>query len=128
MYRARERKVLLLVKGRRLVEARRSSSRERRVLGKGTTGSFALTVRAGRVARLAAEGTSDRESARLSQGPRGTDLGGLRATAGDRDNAARAYEREGGDRGARDGHCGRDRGNTTPSCCARSAVEVRIAL
>jgi len=80
MYRARERKVLLVVKGRRLVEARRSSSRERRVLGKGTTGSFALTVRAGRVAHLAAEGTSDRESARLSQGPRGTDLGGLRAT------------------------------------------------
>jgi hypothetical protein len=63
-----------------LVEARRSSSRERRVLGKGTTGSFALTVRAGRVTHLAAEGTSDRESARLSQGPRGTDLGGLRAT------------------------------------------------
>jgi len=31
----------------------------------------------------AMEGTSDRESARLSQGPRGTDLGGLRVTARD---------------------------------------------
>jgi len=46
---ARERKALLVVKGRRLVEARRSSSRERCAIDQGTAGSFAF--RCGRVAR-----------------------------------------------------------------------------
>jgi len=125
--RARERRVSLLVKGRRLVGVRRSSSRERCAIDQGT--SVRPYFGAGGLdGRLAMEGTSDRESARLSQGPRGTGLGGLRAEAGGRENAASRRERGGGDRGVRDGHCDRDRGKTTPSQSARSAVEVGVAL
>jgi len=49
MHRARERKVLLLVKRGRLIEARRSSSRERRAIDQDAVGSSAF--RCGRVAR-----------------------------------------------------------------------------
>jgi len=73
-------------------------------------------VRAGCAVPLATEGTSDRESARLSQGPRGTGLGGFEAKATMIATARlRAHERRGGDRGARDGHCDRARGEIKPS-------------
>jgi len=67
-----------VAKGGRILEARRSSSRERRVFEEGCAISFVL--RHGRDARrrLPAEGTLDRQSARLSRGPRRTGLGDLR--------------------------------------------------
>jgi len=114
-YEARERDVLLLVKGRRLVEARRSSSRERRVLYEGTAGPFRISVRAGCATHLTTEGTPDRESVRLSRGPRGTGLGGLRVTEHGFAKATRApNDRGGGDRGVRDGRVVRARGKKTP--------------
>jgi len=54
---------------------------------------------------LPVEDTLDRRSARLSRGPRGTGLGGLRATVWELPSGARAYEPGGGDRGVRGGRC-----------------------
>jgi len=47
------------------------------------------------------EDTLDWRSARLSRGPRGTGLGGLRATAWELPSGAHTYEHGGGDRGVR---------------------------
>jgi len=59
-------------------------------------------VRAGCARQLLEEGISDRGSARLSRGPRGTGLGGLRATAWDKSpKATHTNEHGGGDRDAR---------------------------
>jgi len=70
-------------KGGRFIRARRSSSRERR--RKVNASRFRPFVlrrgRAGCVPRLATEGISGWWSARLSRGPRETDLGGLRSYA-----------------------------------------------
>jgi hypothetical protein len=74
---ARKRRGPLAANGGRIIEARRSSSRERRPFDESNAVSLAL--RRGRDARslLPAEDTLDRQSARLSRGPRGAGLGGL---------------------------------------------------
>jgi hypothetical protein len=69
-----------VAKGGWFIGARRSSSRERRAIGE--RDAVSLVLRRGRGVRdaLSMEDSPDRECARLSRGPRGTDLGGLRAT------------------------------------------------
>jgi hypothetical protein len=67
----------------RSLEARRSSSRERRCDRGGRRGFVRASARAGCAWRLPMEDSLDRECARLSRGPRGTGLGGLRAKASD---------------------------------------------
>jgi len=61
-------------------ERRQSSSRERRISTKAPRSARA-SARVVAEKLLAMEGISGRRSARLSRGPRGTDLGGLRALA-----------------------------------------------
>jgi hypothetical protein len=102
------------VKRSRLVEERRSSSRERRNHRSRRCRFARISMRAGCAASLATEGTSDRESARLSQGPRGTDLGGLRESAWESATAALRDELGGGDRGVRSGQRDDAVGKTTP--------------
>lgn len=107
---ARKHDVLHAVKGRRRVGARPSSSREGHCHRTGRLGFVRTSVRASWEASPAAEGTSDRESARLSQGPRGTGLGGLSTPIHPPANAAAEEAARGGDRGARDGHRGDSHG------------------
>jgi hypothetical protein len=90
-----------VAKGGRFIEARRSSSRERRAIGERYAVSFVLRRGRGACNALSMEDSPDRECARLSRGPRGTDLGGLRATARACQKAARVHELGGGDRGVR---------------------------
>jgi len=92
--RARKRKGPSMAKGGRVTEARRSSSRERRVPGEGSAVSFVLRHEPNVRARLSVEGTLDRQSARLSRGPRRIDLGGLCACRVERKKSVRAQSNE----------------------------------
>jgi len=86
-----------------------------------------LRFGAGRCAsRQTMEGTSDRECVRLSRGPRGTDLGGLRDES-DRSLVDHAGLLGGGDRGARGGRSFGPRGKRTPARSERLVIEVGAA-
>jgi len=76
---ARKRRRPRAAKGGRFFEARRSSSRERRRDRRKLRGFVRAPARARCAQRLPMEVSLGRECARLSRGPRGTGLGGLRA-------------------------------------------------
>jgi hypothetical protein len=112
-------------KGDGSFERRQSSSRERRISTKAPR-SVRASARAASEKLLTMEGISGRRSARLSRGPRGTDLGGLRALA----SIATAI-RQAGARRRRQG-CQRwvvraTRGRIDAARTDRTVTEVRVA-
>jgi len=106
-------------------ERRQSSSRERRISTKAPRSARA-SARVVAEKLLAMEGISGRRSARLSRGPRGTDLGGLRALAS---IATRSTSESlgGGDRDVRGGLLDRRAEESTPHVRIGRVTEVKVA-